>query len=187
MKALIDFFPVVAFFIAYYVPEDRTQAIFIATAAAVVASVIQVAAYWVFTRRVEKMHLITFVLILVLGGATLLFQNKLFFMWKPTAVNWLFALVFLGSEFIGNKNMVQRMMDHAITVPAHVWKILNRSWVTFFVIMGALNLFVAYTFAENIWVNFKMFGMLGLTLLFAFGQAAYLSRYMTEVKEGGEK
>ena len=187
MKALVDFFPVVAFFIAYYVPDDRSQAIYLATAVAIAASLIQVTAYWLFTRRVEKMHLITFLLILVLGGATLLLQDKQFIMWKPTAVNWLFAVVFLGSEFIGDKNMVQRMMDHAISVPPRVWTILNRSWVTFFVLMGAINLFVAYTFAENIWVNFKLFGMLGLTLLFAIGQAVYMSRYMPETKEGGKE
>jgi intracellular septation protein len=94
--------------------------------------------------------------------------------------------VFIGSEFIGKKNMIQRMMDHAITVPDKVWVILNRSWIVFFIVMGALNLFVAYTFAENIWVNFKLFGMLGLTLIFAIGQAVYMSRYISETEEKKE-
>jgi len=186
MKILFDFFPVLAFFIAYYLPADRGQAIYIATAVAIVAAIIQVAGYWLMTRRFEKMHLITLALIVILGTATLLLHDKRFFMWKPTAVNWLFALVFLGSEFFGKKNMLQRMMDHAITVPNNIWLILNRSWTVFFILMGALNLFVAFTFAENIWVNFKLFGMLGLTLLFAIGQSIYMSRYIIDTDEGKE-
>jgi intracellular septation protein len=186
MKVLFDFFPVLAFFIAYYLPDDRAQAIYIATGVAIIAAVIQVTAYWLIKKKVEKMHIITLVIILLLGGATLLFQDKRFFMWKPTAVNWLFAFVFLGSEFIGKKNMVQRMMDHTISVPNHVWIVLNHSWVIFFILMGALNLYVAYSFAENIWVNFKLFGILGCTLLFAVGQAIYMSRYITEANEGKE-
>ena len=184
MKVLFDFFPVIAFFIAYYLPGDRSQAIYLATAVAIVAAAIQIAAYWLVKKRVEKMHIITFLLILFLGGATLLLQDKRYFMWKPTAVNWLFALVFIGSEFIGKKNMIQRMMDHALSVPAQVWKILNRSWTGFFLLMGALNLYVAYTFSEQFWVNFKLFGMLGLTLIFAVGQAVYMSRYISEGEEG---
>jgi intracellular septation protein len=186
MKVLFDFFPVLAFFIAYYLPDDRAQAIYIATAVAIAAACIQVTAYWLYKKQVEKMHVITLLIILLLGGATLLFQDKRFFMWKPTAVNWLFALAFLGSEFIGKKNMVQRMMDHAISVPGNVWMVLNRSWIIFFITMGMLNLYVAYTFEENIWVNFKLFGILGCTLIFAIGQAVYLSRYMTEVNEEKE-
>lgn len=183
MKVLFDFFPVIAFFIAYYLPEDRAQAIYLATAVAIVAAAIQITAYWLVKKRVEKMHIITFLVILFLGGATLLLQDKRYFMWKPTAVNWLFALVFIGSEFIGRKNMIQRMMDHAISVPAQVWKILNRSWTGFFLLMGGLNLYVAYTFSEQFWVNFKLFGMLGLTLIFAVGQAVYMSRYISEGEE----
>lgn len=186
MKLLFDFFPVVAFFIAYYLPADRAQAIYIATAVAIIAAILQVTVWWVIKRQFEKMHVITLMIIIVLGTATLLLHDKQFFMWKPTAVNWLFAVAFLGSEFIGKKPMVQRMMDHAITVPARVWLILNRSWIIFFISMGAINLYVAYHFAEHIWVNFKLFGMLGITLLFAVGQAIYMSRYMTEVNAGKE-
>jgi intracellular septation protein len=107
-------------------------------------------------------------------------------MWKPTAVNWLFAIAFLASQFIGKKPLVQRMMDNAISVPDQVWLNLNRSWVIFFVLMGATNLYVAYNFAEHIWVNFKLFGILGLTLLFAVGQAIYMSRYVADPGEGKE-
>jgi len=180
MKFLIDFFPVVAFFIAYYIPDDLTQRMYIATSVAIIAVIIQVSVYWLIYRRFEKMHLITLVLILVLGGLTLFLQDKRFFMWKPTAVNWLFAVVFLVSEFIGKKPMIQRMMDNAITVPDNVWYTLNRSWIGFFVFSGAVNLYVAFNFAENIWVNFKLFGILGMTLIFAIGQAVFLAKYITE-------
>lgn len=180
MKLLIDFFPVLAFFIAYYIPDDLTQRMYLATAAAIVAAIIQVTVYWLIYRRFEKMHLITLAIILVLGGLTLLLQDRRFFMWKPTAVNWLFATAFLISEFIGKKPLIQRMMDHALSVPAPVWYTLNRSWIVFFIFSGALNLYVAYTFAENIWVNFKLFGILGLTLMFAMGQAVYLAKHITE-------
>jgi intracellular septation protein len=187
MKLLIDFFPVLAFFIAYYIPDDLSQRMYVATAAAIVAAIIQVSVYWLFYRRVEKMHLVTLAIIIVLGGLTLLLQDKRFFMWKPTAVNWLFAAAFLLSEFIGNKPLVQRMMGHAITIPGPVWYTLNRGWIVFFVFCGALNLFVAYHFAEDIWVNFKVFGLLGMTLLFAVGQAVYLARHITEPGNGGEE
>lgn len=186
MKFLFDFLPVLAFFIAYYLPDDRSQAIYIATAVAIVAAFLQVTAFWLINRRFEKMHIITLVIILILGSATLLTHNKQFFMWKPTAVNWLFAIAFLASQFIGKKPLVQRMMDNAISVPDQVWLNLNRSWVIFFFLMGAINLYVAYNFAEHIWVNFKLFGILGLTLLFAIGQAIYMSRFMTETGEGKE-
>lgn len=186
MKFLFDFFPVLAFFIAYYLPDDRTQAMYIATGVAIIAALIQVTIFWFIKRRIERMHIITLIIILILGGATLLTQNKEFFMWKPTAVNWLFAAAFLASQFVGKKPLVQRMMDHAITVPNPVWLNLNRSWVIFFLLMGALNLYVAYNFAEHIWVNFKLFGILGLTLIFAIGQAIYMSRYLSEIEEGKE-
>lgn len=180
MKLLIDFFPVLAFFIAYYIPDDLTQRMYTATAAAIVAAFIQVGAYWYINRKFEKMHLVTLAIILVLGGMTLLFHDKRFFMWKPTVVNWLFAAAFLVSEFVGKKPLIQRMMDHAINIPAPIWYTLNRSWIAFFIFSGAINLYVAFNFAENIWVNFKLFGILGLTLLFAIGQAFYLAKYMSE-------
>ncbi|MBI2993794.1 MAG: septation protein A [Gammaproteobacteria bacterium] len=184
MKFLVDFFPVLAFFIAFYVPADRELAMYYATAAAIGASLIQIAGLWLVKRKVENLYLITFLLLLILGGATLLLQDKTFIKWKPTAVNWLFAAAFLGSQWIGGKPLVQRMMEHAVSVPATVWTPLNLSWVIFFVSMGVANLFVAYNFSDEIWVNFKLFGILGLTLLFAIGQAFYLARYMQEPEQG---
>ena len=189
MKFLVDFLPVLAFFIAFYLPADREQAIYVATAAAIAASAIQIAGLWLLKHKIEKMHVITFLLILVLGGATLLLQDKTFIKWKPTAVNWLFALVFLGSQFIGEKPLVQRMMEQAVQLPRPVWSRLNLSWVAFFLAMGIANLYVAFTFSDEVWVNFKMFGILGLTFVFVVGQSLFLARYMEEPKnaDGGEK
>ena len=180
MKLLFDFFPVVAFFIAYYIPDDLSQRMYIATAVAIIAVITQVSVYWLINRRFERMHLVTLTIIILLGGLTLLLQDKRFFMWKPTVVNWLFAAGFLISEFIGKKPMIQRVMDHAITVPNNIWYTLNRSWIGFFIFSGAINLYVAYSFAENIWVNFKLFGILGMTLIFAIGQAIFLTKYISE-------
>lgn len=212
MKFLFDFFPILLFFIAY-----KVYGIYPATAVAIGASFLQVAAFWLKNRRFENMHLVTLGLITVLGGATLLLQDKTFFMWKPTAVNWLFAVVFLGSQFVGKKPIIERMMAHAIEAPQQVWKRLNLSWVSFFIAMGFANLYVANFFfqaerklnqaagstavdldqcdtlsgqllqlcqhaklMEDNWVDFKLFGMMGLTFLFVIGQAFYLARYMPE-------
>ncbi len=180
MKFLFDFFPVAAFFIAYYIPDDLAQRMFVATAVAIIAVIIQVSVYWLIYRRVEKMHLVTLVVILILGGITLITHDKRFFMWKPTVVNWVFAMALMASEFIGKKNLMQRLMEHAIEMPAHVWVKLNRGWMLFFVFMGGINLYVAFNFVEHVWVNFKLFGILGLTLLFAIAQTVYLSRYLVE-------
>ena len=180
MKFFIDLFPVIAFFVAFYIPEDREQAIYVATAAAIVASCIQISGTWLVNHRVEKMHLATFLLILVLGGLTLLLHDKTFIKWKPTAVNWVFAAVFLGSQFVGAKPIVRRMLEQSIAAPDRVWARLNLGWVAFFVFMGIANLYVAFHFSDEIWVNFKMFGILGLTLLFVVIQGFCLSKYLVE-------
>jgi intracellular septation protein len=212
MKFLYDFFPILLFFIAY-----KTYDIFVATAVAIAASIVQVVGFWLKHRRFENMHLITMVLIVTLGGATLLLQERVYFMWKPTAVNWLFAIAFIGSHFIGEKTLVERMMSQAITVPQQIWKRLNVSWILFFIVMGTANLYVANFFfiaesalneaagfiveldncgpdlsstvqqlceyakiQEENWVNFKLFGMMGLTFVFVIGQAFYLARHIPD-------
>jgi len=174
MKLLFDFLPILLFFIAY-----KISGIYVATAVIIVASAAQVGLFWLKHHRVEKMHLVTLVLVVILGGATILLHNPLFIYWKPTIVNWLFALVFLGSQFIGQKNLLQRMLEGQITVTSqHVWLRLNIAWVAFFIAMGAVNLYVAFNFEENTWVNFKLFGMMGLTIVFVIAQSLYLARYI---------
>ena len=173
MKLLFDFFPIILFFIAY-----KAVGIYAATAVAIVASLAQVG----FTRwrhgRVERMHVISMALILVLGGATLFLHNEMFIKWKPTAVNWAFALAFLGSHFIGRTPLIARMLSESVTLPDEVWRRLNLSWVAFFVAMGAANLYVVYHYSTDTWVNFKLFGMMGLTFAFVIGQAFYLARHI---------
>ncbi len=141
MKLLFDFFPILLFFIAY-----KVYGIFPATAVAIAASFVQVGAFWLKHRRFETMHLVTLALIVVLGGLTLLFHDRTFFMWKPSIVNWLFAAAFLGSRFVGEKTVIERMMGHAIPAPVEIWRRLNLAWVTFFVLMGVANLYVADIF-----------------------------------------
>lgn len=175
MKFLFDFFPLVFFFIAY-----KFFGIYIATAIAMIASLLQVISYRFKHQHYEKMHLISLVLIFVLGGATLFFHNPWFIKWKPTGIYWVTALVFLGSNFITQKPLIQKMMEGNISLPKKIWRRLNLAWVVFFIIMGSANLFVAYSFSTDTWVNFKLFGGAGLTLLFVFLQAFYLSKHIIE-------
>jgi intracellular septation protein len=198
-KFLFDFFPVLLFFVVFKlypsfaeaettvcllglcIPGGSKGAIYAATLTAIAASFLQLAIYWRQHHRLENMHLITLGLLVVLGGATLVFQDDTFIKWKPTAVNWLFALVFLGSHFIGGKPLIRRMMEKAVTLKEEkVWTWLNMSWVVFFIAMGVLNLYVAFTFSTDFWVNFKLFGLMGLTVLFVIGQAFFLTRYIEE-------
>jgi intracellular septation protein len=184
MKFLIDFFPVLAFFlayfIAYFIPEQRSNGIYWATAAAMIATVIQIAALKLMKKKIEKMHIFTFATIIVLGSLTLLLQDKRIIMWKPTVVNWVFGVVFIGSQYIGEKNIIRRMMEKSIELPDNIWKQLNFMWASFFIFLGIANLYVAFNFSEETWVNFKMFGILGLTFVFAIAQSFYLARFMPE-------
>ena len=176
-KLLFDFFPIVIFFAAYKYSGD----IVTATAYLIPATLFQVAySYW-STRKVEKMYIVTLVLVVLLGGATLVLQDKTFIQWKPSVVNWLFAVAFMGSEFIGDKNLLERMMGSQIELPKLIWRRLNYMWSSFFVFIGALNVYVAFSgnYSEEAWVNFKLFGMLGLTIVFIILQGFYLARHVS--------
>lgn len=186
MKILFDFFPVILFFIAYKMQEDPIQGILVATAVAIAASFAQIGLHWWRHRRLEKMHVISLAIIVVLGGATLLFQDEMFIKWKPTAINWLFGLVFLASQFIGARSLVRRMMEPNIQLPEPVWLRLNLSWVGFFFVAGVANLYVVYNFDTDTWVNFKLFGLLGMTLVFVLVQAVYLARHIKTDDESEE-
>jgi intracellular septation protein len=173
MKILADFLPILLFFVTY-----KLYDIYTATAVAIIAAAIQVGFSWFKYRRVETMNVVTLVLIAVLGGATLLFHNEWFIKWKPTAINWAFALTFLVSQFIGEKSITQRMLGNNITLPKPIWLRLNMSWVVFFILTGIANLYVAYHFDTDTWVNFKLFGLMGITLVFIIAQAIYMSQYL---------
>jgi intracellular septation protein len=181
MKLLFDLFPVILFFAAYVLGKqfgDPAEAIYLATGVAIVAGIIQVA--WLKLRhgQVQTMHWVTLGLLVVFGGMTLLLHDPTFIKWKPSVVNWLFAAAFLGSGWFMERNLLQRSMEHAVQLPGPVWRRLNMAWVLFFVFMGLANLYVAYNFSEETWVNFKLFGMLGLTVLFLLGQGWYLARHV---------
>ncbi|HFE37468.1 MAG TPA: septation protein A [Gammaproteobacteria bacterium] len=178
MKFLIDFFPILLFFIAY-----KMYDLYIATAVIIVASVAQISYCWFKNKHVEKMHLITFVLVLVFGGLTLFLQDEMFIKWKPTVINWLFALVFFGSQFIGKKSIIEHMLGANVELPGAAWIKLNLSWVSFFAVLGLINLYVVYNYDTDTWVNFKMFGMMGLTLFFIVAQGFYLTRLMKPQRE----
>lgn len=196
MKLLIDFLPIVIFFIVYKnAPEfielispllspsqidslSAMQPIILATAVLIPATALQILYGKLTTGKVEKMHLITLALVVVLGGATVILADKTFIQWKPTVVNWLFAAAFLGSQLFTQKSIIERMMAANLTLPAAVWNRLNIAWVVFFVVSGMANLYVAFNFSEEIWVNFKLFGLLGLTIVFIIGQSLFLYRYM---------
>jgi intracellular septation protein len=175
MKLLFDLFPIVLFFIAY-----KMYDIYTATAVIIVASITQVLYFYIKNRRVEKLHIITLVLILVLGGLTLYLQDEDFIKWKPTIVNWGFALAFLGSHYIGKKPIIQRMMDQMIQLPELVWGRLSWLWIAFFILSGVTNLYVAFNYDTNTWVNFKLFGLMGMTLVFIVIQGIYINKYMQE-------
>ncbi len=174
MKLLFDFLPIILFFVAY-----KFYGIYTATAVAIVATVILVAYTWLTTRKVEKMQLVSLALIVVFGGMTLWLQNPLFIMWKPSILYALFAIAFLGSLFIGDKPLVERLMGSMMTAPTAVWRKLNVAWVLFFAALAVLNLIVAYNFSEEIWVDFKLFGLMGLTFAFMLLQGLWLARHAT--------
>lgn len=175
MKLLFDFFPIVLFFVVF-----KFAGIYTATAVAMLASLVQVALYRLKFQRYEKMHLISFAIIMVLGGATLFFHNPLFIKWKPTGIYWFTAIVFLSSSYIGSKPLIQKMMEENVKLDAKIWYRLNSAWTMFFVVMGALNIYVAYHYNTDAWVNFKLFGGVGFTLLFVLIQAFYLTKHMDE-------
>ena len=120
---------------------------------------------------------------MIFGGLTLALHDPVFIKWKPTVVNWLFAVAFLISGLFMERNLLQRMMDHAISLPSNIWYRLNLAWITFFISAGLANLYVAYNYSESTWVDFKLFGMLGLTLLFMLLQGFYLARHMQPQEE----
>lgn len=175
MQALLDFLPVIAFAVTYWVTKDFNAAILVIMAAVG----IQVIVTLVLTRTVPKMLLISAALVIVLGGISLLLKNDLVFKWKPTVLNWAFALVFIGSQFIGTKPIIQRIMQavakNEIQLNPADWRTLNLMWAVFFTVSGAANIYVAYNFEEAIWVNFKLFGLLGFTLVFMVLQAIWIS------------
>ncbi|MCK9259930.1 MAG: septation protein A [Azoarcus sp.] len=199
MKFFFDLLPVILFFVAYkFAGADpdtslalasrllgdgivATQApILIATVVAIAATFLQILIVWLKHRKVDRMLWVSLVIIVFFGGATLFFHNPTFIKWKPTALYWLFSGVLVFSALILKRNLIRNMLEAQIQLPESVWARLNLAWAVFFGGMGALNLYVAYNFSEEAWVNFKLFGGMGLMLAFVLGQGFYLSKHMQE-------
>ena len=174
MKFFFDFFPVILFFVAYKFAD-----IFVATGVAIAATVAQIG--WVLARgrKVSGMQWTSLVIIGLFGGATLLLRDETFIKWKPTVLYWLAGAVFLGGLAF-RKNLVKAVMGEGLELPEHVWFKLCVAWGVFFLFTGTLNLWVAFTFSTDTWVNFKLFGGMGLMLAFVFAQALWISRFLPE-------
>ncbi len=191
MKQLIDFIPLILFFVVYKMDprvvslgssEYELGGPFSATLVLMVASIVIYGSLFLKNRHLEKSHVVTLAAVVLFGGMTLAFHDEAFLKWKAPIVNWVFAVAFLGSQFIGEKTLLERMMGHALTLPDDIWLKMNISWVIFFIFLGSANLFVAFTF-HDMWVDFKVFGSLILTFLFVIGQFLIISRHIqTEEK-----
>jgi len=177
MKMLFDIFPVVLFFVAF-----KLYGIFVATAVAMGATFCQIGWLWLRGRKIDKTLWVSLAVITVFGSATLISENETFIKWKPTVLYWLFGVVLAGSALLFRKNLVRSMMAHQVDLPEEIWGKLQASWIGFLTFMGALNLYVAYNYSTDAWVNFKLFGGIGLMLLFVLGQALVLSRYVHDQK-----
>lgn len=173
MKILSDFLPIVLFFLVF-----KVAGIYAATATAMAATVGQIGWTWWRTRHIPPMQWISLALILVFGGATLFLHNPMFIKWKPTILYWLFAIVLLGARIFLRKNLIRELLAAQMQLPESVWVRLNAVWALFFTVMGGLNLWVAYQFSEATWVNFKLFGGMGLMFAFVLAQGYVLNKYL---------
>jgi intracellular septation protein len=202
MKLLLDFLPIVLFFGVFKYAESDPQwaasfagdylgfavaggsvsatiaPVLLATAVVILATGLQVALLLARGRRVDTMLWVSLGLVVVLGGATIWFQNETFIKWKPSVLYWVMGLAFWLSPLLFGKNLLRVLIGGQIQLPARVWQRLNFAWVAFFGLMGLANIFVAYAFSTDTWVNFKLFGGIGLTLLFTLAQGYYLGRYL---------
>src|SRR3954468_1138379 len=171
MKFLFDLFPVAFFFVAIQIWD-----IFVATAVAIVATVLQVG--WLLARKkkVEPMLWASLGIILVFGGLTLYLRDRTFILWKPTMLYWLFGAVLAGSALFG-RNLIRALLSEQMRLPESTWKKLNWAWVLFFAVMGVVNLYVAFNYSEKVWATFKLFGGMGLMFVFVIAQSLILARY----------
>ena len=178
MKFLFDLFPVILFFVAFKVFD-----IYIATGVVIAATVAQIGWVWHRHGKVDTMLWVSLALVAVFGGATLILHDETFIKWKPSILYWLFAVtLFCSVQFFG-KNLIRAMLEQQVELPEALWGKLNFAWIGFFVVMGVLNLWVAFNFSTDTWVSFKLFGGMGLMLVFIVLQGLLIARYIPEEKE----
>jgi intracellular septation protein len=175
MKFLFDLFPIILFFVAF-----KLWGIFTATTVAIVATLVQIAWVAFRHRKVDPMLWLSLGIVVVFGGATLILHDETFIKWKPTVLYWAFSVVLLVSQVAFGKNLIEAMMGKQISLPQRVWTQLNFVWSIFFALLGILNLFVAFHFSTDAWVDFKLFGATGILVVFIVGQSLWLSRHMKE-------
>lgn len=173
MKQLLDFLPLVVFFVCY-----KLYDIFVASGALIAATALALAFTWIKYRKVEKMTLVTFVMVAIFGTLTLVFHNDLFIKWKVTIIYALFALALLVSQLVLKKPLIQRMLGKELSLPDPVWSRLNGAWALFFLACGLLNIYVAFWLPQSVWVNFKVFGLTAVTLVFTLLSGVYIYRHM---------
>jgi intracellular septation protein len=181
LNLFYDFIPVVLFFVAF-----KFYGIYTATLVGIVATAIQLVLTTIWKKKLDRKQLLTLVIFVVFGGMTLYFHNPIFVKWKPSVIFWVFGLVFLISQFVGKKPIIQRMMEPMVEekskLPASIWRKMNLSWSIFFITLGTINIFIAYHFSTDTWVNFKLYGILGAIIIFSFLQAICLSKHMTDAE-----
>jgi len=183
MKQLLDFLPVIAFFGAYVISG---RDIYIATWAILIGCLIQVSVSWLMWRKIEKMHWVVFIMTAIFGGMTLLLRDDTFIKWRPSILNFLFASVLLGGHFL-RRNLLQRLLEalmirglgHLIPLQALQWRILNLLFIGYFLFVGVLNLYIAFSFSTDFWVLFKAIGFSILSIFFYGGVLFYLYRCMS--------
>lgn len=175
IKQLVEFFPILLFFIAF-----KLYDIYVATAVVIVATILQVGFSWYKNRKVETMQWITLILVVVMGGLTLILHDEQFVKWKLSIIEWLFGGAFLGSQFIGKKPFIERMMSSQLTLPASIWKTLNLCWAAFFIGVGCLNVYVMFNYDTNDWVTFKTFIVPSLMAVFIVIQMIFLYKHLPD-------
>jgi len=171
MKFFIDLLPVIIFFVVYKYTD-----IFYATFSAIIVSIFLAITTYLIKKKIEKMVHIKTLLITILGGLTILLKDNTFIMWKPTAIYWLFALVLIVSQLLFKKNLMKQMLGKQVTLQDHAWNHISMNVIIFMIGIGILNLYVAFNFDENTWVNFKLFGITFLLFIFMIYLALYISK-----------
>lgn len=173
MQLLFDFFPIIAFFVAYKLAD-----IYVATGVIIVAVIVQAAIQWLRHRKISSMMLISGGMVLVFGGLTLWLHDEAFIKWKVTVVNGLLAAGFLLSHYLGERPIIERMMGESLQLAREGWLKLSWMWIAFFALLGSINLYIVYNFSTDIWVKFKLYGVIGMTLAFLAVQAVWLASKM---------
>ncbi len=175
MKLALDFFPILLFFVAY-----KFANIYVATAVAIGGAVLQLAYARLILKRIDPMLWLSFGIVTIFGTLTLVLHNPVFIKWKPTVLYWSMGLGLVLSAFVFRRNLIRKMVGTQMTLPDVIWNRLNLAWAIFFILMGGANLLVAFNFSESTWVNFKLFGSMGLMVLFVIGQSVFLASYIKE-------